>query len=53
MKNPPRASRVKEGGKKSNSADALAESAGFEPAKRVTACLVSNEVVSTTHPTLL
>lgn len=32
---------------------ALAESAGFEPAKRVTACLVSNEVVSATHPTLL
>lgn len=31
----------------------FAESAGFEPAKRVTACLVSNEVVSATHPTLL
>lgn len=31
----------------------LAESAGFEPAKRVNACLVSNEVVSATHPTLL
>lgn len=31
---------------------ASAESTGFEPAKRVTACLVSNEVVSSTHPTL-